>query len=311
MLLRDLLWWWCWAWCWWPALARGTLSSAELQLLLQQNSRERFVGLWSLKAGQSLVLPAIVTDASSGVINWGDGTTDERCPLPPKACRHHYTQTGEFRVSTNMLLAGWTMADAEQATREGLVEIVTWGPLLLHPSKGKHFYNCTQLRALPAQPPLHTDKITSLDHSFALTPAFDSPGLGSWDTTNVVSLRGVLAMARVFNQDLSAWTTDRVQDAGGAFLQAAAFNQPLEAWHVHSLQDTTAMFAYAASFNQPLAAWSPTALLRAGSMFLSASAFSQDLSHWALPESVVCRYFAQDSALTNEQLPARLPASCR
>jgi len=289
---------------------RATLNSAELNLLLeQQSSYERFVSVWSVEPGQAITLPAFVVDPGSGFVNWGDGGPDERCPPLPSPCRHVYAVGGLVRVSATMALAGWTMHEADQPTRDALVEIESWGKLLLHPSSGRHFYNCTKLRALPANAPLHTDKITSLEQSFALASALSSGGLGLWDTSNVVTLRGAFAMASAFDQDISGWDVSRVQDAGGAFVRAAKFNQPLP-WHTKNLRDTTAMFAFAASFNQPLSSWWTGSITRANSMFMEASAFDQDLSAWRFGTSVTCRYFAQNSALTTAHLPQGLPAEC-
>eukprot|EP00808_Paulinella_micropora_P024583 g36954.t1 len=154
------------------------------------------------------------------------------------------------------------MQEADQTTRDALVEIVSWGQVILHPSSGRHFYNCSRLQRLQSDAPLQTEKITSLEQSFAMAKVFSSGGLGLGHEP--------------FDEDLAGWVVSRVQDAGGAFVRAAAFNHPLP-WRTTNLRDTTAMFAFAAAFNQPLSTWWTGAITRANGMLMDATQFDQDL----------------------------------
>eukprot|EP00808_Paulinella_micropora_P000961 g79652.t1 len=206
----------------------------------------------------------------------------------PTGCERVFPTAGRYYATTRARLGGWTMHDAEEATRESLVAITSWGGVSLHPAWGSHFRGCRRLTSLPVEPPLGLGEVRSLDHSFAGATSFNSPVVGQWRLPGVTSLRAVFAQASAFNQPLDAWRTDRVTDLSGAFLDATAFNQPLASWDVRRVDNLAATFSGATSFNQPLAT-------------------CQDLSSWALPPTVLCAHFALGSALAPAHLPETLP----
>jgi surface protein len=59
--------------------------------------------------------------------------------------------------------------------------------------------------------------------------------IGSWDTSNVITMSSMFRDATAFNWDISAWSTSSATDMTNMFENAASFNQDIGAWDVSSV----------------------------------------------------------------------------
>ncbi|MCE3047798.1 BspA family leucine-rich repeat surface protein [Helicobacter kayseriensis] len=110
----------------------------------------------------------------------------------------------------------------------------------------------------------------------------DFEGIGSWNVSNVRSMRGLFVNATLFNQPIENWDVSRVEDMGLMFLGAESFNQPLEKWNVSNVKNMVGMFALTQAFNQPLEKWNVSNVEDLNAMFRDTEAFNQPLSSWIL-----------------------------
>ena len=107
--------------------------------------------------------------------------------------------------------------------------------------------------------------------------------IGSWDTSNVTSMKAMFYGANSFNQDIGSWDTSSVTDMSDMFHGGwgkNSFNQDIRSWNVSKVTNMNSMFSGASSFNQDIGSWNVSKVTNMGSMFDGASSFNQDIGSW-------------------------------
>lgn len=127
-------------------------------------------------------------------------------------------------------------------------------------------------------------------------PEFFNQRIGSWDTSNMVSMEMFLFAMKSFDQPIGNWDVSKVTDFSRLFSFASAFNQPIGRWDVSNgvLFDST--FASAISFNQDISGWNVSSATTLSYCFSQASAFNQDIGGWDVSSVVdfdYCFAFAE------------------
>ena len=113
--------------------------------------------------------------------------------------------------------------------------------------------------------------------------------IGEWDVAQVTRMAHLFVAglnddavpgAETFNADISAWNTSSVVSMKGMFFNAAAFDQPIGGFNTAAVADMHTMFAGAKAFNRPIGGWETAAVTDMHGMFLGAKAFDQAIGGW-------------------------------
>lgn len=99
-----------------------------------------------------------------------------------------------------------------------------------------------------------TSGTTNLFRLFEGETSFNQD-ISSWDTSNVVILRGTFDGATSFNQDISNWDTSNVVIMKEMFQSASSFNQNIGNWDIAKVTNLNKIFSGATSFNQDIGKW--------------------------------------------------------
>ncbi|XXK22112.1 BspA family leucine-rich repeat surface protein [Arenicellales bacterium nBUS_48] len=131
-------------------------------------------------------------------------------------------------------------------------------------------------------------QVTSMKDLFNNKVDFNED-ISDWDVSNVTSMEQMFICAG-FNQDISGWDVSNVTSMVGMFAQLCGvrknyFNQDISRWDVSNVRDIAFMFQRNEDFNQPLGAWDVSSVgsdREMFAMFDGASSFDQDLSGWCV-----------------------------
>ncbi len=131
-------------------------------------------------------------------------------------------------------------------------------------------------------------QVTSMKDLFYNKADFNED-ISDWDVSNVTSMEQMFICAS-FNQDISGWDVSNVTSMVGMFAQLCGvrkyhFNQDISRWDVSNVRDIAFMFQRNEVFNQPLGAWDVSSVGSDREMFAvfdGASSFDQDLSGWCV-----------------------------
>lgn len=130
--------------------------------------------------------------------------------------------------------------------------------------------------------------------------------MGSWNTSNVTSMKGMFLGATLFNQDIGSWDTRRVIDFESAFGSAVNFNQNLGAWNVASGTIFTSMFGNATVFNNggssSINNWNMSNANTLQGMFDLAKAFNQPIGNWNISKVTNINFMFRDAWAFNQPL---------
>jgi surface protein len=129
--------------------------------------------------------------------------------------------------------------------------------------------------------------VTTMRGMFNVADAFSQP-IGNWDVSNVTSMREMLDGAKYFNQDISSWDVGNVTNMHSMFENAFSFNQDISAWSVNNVAVMNEMFKGATSFDQDIGSWDVSNATSMSNMFYQATSFNQDLSSWSVSNVLEC-----------------------
>ena len=149
-----------------------------------------------------------------------------------------------------------------------------------------------------------TSNVKTMRSMLAWAKSFNQP-IGSWNTSRVEDMSYMLIRAKSFNQDIKNWNTRKVTTMAQMFNGADAFNKPIDSWNTGQVEDMSFMLASAGSFNQPLETWDTGNVKIMNHMFYNARAFNQDISTWCVGSVQNNQLFATGSPL--ESSPSYLP----
>jgi surface protein len=137
----------------------------------------------------------------------------------------------------------------------------------------------------------NTSNVTTMRCMFQNATAFNDP-IGSWNTSKVTTMQGMFQYATAFNQPIGSWNTTNVTDMSYMFL-GANFNRIISSWDTARVTNMEAMFKNATVFNQPIGSWNTASVTSMNSMFMGASAFNQPIGAWntANVTSIVYLFF--------------------
>ena len=129
--------------------------------------------------------------------------------------------------------------------------------------------------------------------------------IGSWDTSNVTSMKAMFYGANSFNQDIGSWDTSSVTDMSDMFHGGwgkNSFNQDIRSWNVSKVTNMNSMFSGASSFNQDIGSWNVSKVTNMGSMFDGASSFNQDIGSWNTSNVTSMFFMFREASSFNQDL---------
>ncbi len=126
--------------------------------------------------------------------------------------------------------------------------------------------------------------------------------ISQWDTSNVISMRALFKANTKFNQDISGWDVSNVRDMYQMFYGNADFNKDISDWDVSNVQDMSSMFFVAEKFNQDISKWKVHNVARMSNMFRLAKAFNQDISDWAIQTNISYEGMFKEATVFDQNL---------
>ena len=118
-------------------------------------------------------------------------------------------------------------------------------------------------------------KVTTPSQTFRGASKFAGTGLGSWDTTSVISLSYTFNGASEMNSDLSAWKVDKVKKMDCTFRNASKFaGTGLAFWDTTSVTTLAETFFKASEMNSDLSKWNVAKVTDIKKTFREASKFT-------------------------------------
>lgn len=289
--------------------------------------QNRMVTTWNTNLApncQQIDLP--ISDLK-GTVDWNDETTNS-------SISHNFeTNPGLVKITIDGEFPDWGGEDwitipgeeSEQADSNCIVSVDSWGETGTT-SLSYAFSGAINLEHVEKIPSTTTD----LSHAFALYSSLPETGhhltLGSWDTSNVISMSWMFFNSQVPDEALN-FDTSNVKDMSFMFANRGAvsnFNTPLNFdtknvenmeymlhgntsfdqavnFNTSNVKNMSGMFSSATSFNQPLN-FETAKVEDMYGMFQGANSFDQDISHWKTQNVLSMRYMFQDATSFNKPL---------
>ena len=150
----------------------------------------------------------------------------------------------------------------------------------------------------------NTSNVVNLRGTFAFASNFDRD-ISGWDTSSVITFEKTFQEADSFNRDISGWDTSAGEFFRGMFASADLFNQPVSdigGWNMSSASDVSAMFANADSFNQSGEGWVGIPATNFSDMFHDADAFNGDVERWQMFNADNTRFMFADADSFDQDL---------
>jgi surface protein len=210
-------------------------------------------------------------------VYWGDGTTDTIINWNQAEVTHTYTSQGVYIVNISGLISGWKFNNGGDCLK--LLEIKKWGDLQLG-TGDSFFYGCSNLM-------ITTDDVLDLNGTISMAYIFRNCDMlnqvgriNEWNTSQIISMRGMFYQAGSFNQDIGEWEVSSVTDMSFMFYATSNFDQDIEGWNVSSVTDMRYMFWAATIFNGSIGSWDVSSVTDMSYMFYEASNFDKYVGDW-------------------------------
>lgn len=279
------------------------ITSFVNQRLLSQNS---FITRWDLSlsagSGNSEISFGVIT---SGTVNY----TWETVPVGTSG-------SGSFSGSTATItgLPANAIIDLSISPtnfnaltinngldKSRLIDIKQWGTVTWS-NFGGSFSGCNNLNITATDVPNMT-AVRFMSYMFRGCTILNGPtNIGTWNTSNVIAMRGTFTDAKAFNQPIGTWNTALVVDMAEMFSNASTFNQPIGSWNTAAVTTFSSMFYKATAFNQSLTTWNTAAVLDMGYMFFEATSFNQSIGSWNTAAVRDMRYMFYDADAFNQPI---------
>jgi surface protein len=252
--------------------------------------------------GQELIIGTNPDFSYDYTIDWGDGTIEQRTDQNPS---HVYENADTYTVAINGQFPAIMMSEADELSREALVDVVQWGNQQWQ-SMEYAFFRCFNLENFGATNAPDLSQVQSMEGMFSNASTFNgdisswdvsnvtnmnelffdadsfSGDLSDWEVDNVTTMSDMFLFAQNFNSDISEWTVDNVTDMSNMFYAATSFNQDIGGWDTGNVETMKGMFIGAASFNQDISGWDVTSVTDMSEMFINAISFNQNLGAWEI-----------------------------
>jgi surface protein len=197
------------------------------------------------------------------IVNWGDGNTTIN---HNGDASHNYENAGTYQISISGDFPRIFFEDALSNNDKKITSIDQWGAQVWSSMESAFSY-CTNLEMNATDVP-NLSQVESMDEMFReCSTALFNPSIGSWDVSNVTSMRRLFIDAYLFDQDINAWNVGNVTNMSYMFNNAQLFNKPLNNWDVSSVTNMEGMFFNAEIFDQDLGDWDISMLSNASRMF--------------------------------------------
>lgn len=210
------------------------------------------------------------TEAPTGTINWGDGTTTE---ATAGANAHPYASPGTYKVTVTGTIP--TFGQMGLNTAQCVISMDSWSAESGTHSAFQMFLQARNLESV-ATPP---KSVTNMAYMFSTAQVFNQD-IGHWDVSNVTDMSFMFNAASAFNQDISGWNVAQVKTMKSMFSGAAKFAQPIGKWQVGNVLTMDNMFGNARAFNQDLSTWDVSKVTDFRMMFSGTSIFNKPLNAW-------------------------------
>ena len=125
-------------------------------------------------------------------------------------------------------------------------------------------------------------QLTTLKEVFYNMGGFNGD-ISRWDVSKITNLQGTFQQARSFNRNVSSWDTSNVVTMERTFDNAAEFaGWGLENWNVNKVTSMRSMFrkVNAQEFNTDLSSWNTSSVTDFVNCFREDRSFNADISNW-------------------------------
>ena len=146
-----------------------------------------------------------------------------------------------------------------------------------------------------------TSNVTNMKGMFR--NSFFNGDIRSWDVSNVTTMAWMFDHDQEFSQNLNNWNTSNVTNMAVMFSGARSFNYPLDNWDTSKVTLMAKMFLFSTEFNQSIGNWDTSKVTNMSYMFNSAYNFNQPLGKWDISSVTESIDFADNSSLSQENLP--------
>jgi surface protein len=168
-----------------------------------------FTTEWTTTASsESIELPYSGGGTYSGVIDWGDGSTDSNSY---NNRTHTYATAGTYTVVIDGTVNGWNFANIFGSTY--ITSVVHWGQLQLGDDLGYYFGDCPNLDLSTVSDVLDLTGLTTLFYMFGgCTSLTNINRIGEWDTSGIVYMGAMFQFCTLINFNIGTWDVGSVTD---------------------------------------------------------------------------------------------------
>lgn len=127
---------------------------------------------------------------------------------------------------------------------------------------------------------IDTSLITDMTELFKDSKRKNFDGLEAWDTSNVVTMKGMFYRAKYFNHPIGDWDVSKVENMSYMFCEAPVFNLPFDKWDTSGVREMAYTFSECYEFNQNIDSWDTSEVTSMDGMFDRTICFNQPLNSW-------------------------------